>query len=191
MTSHNRIAMTGTPIENRLSDLWSLFDFLNPGLLGTVKEFTRFTKGLRNNPDGYVRLKKVVTPYILRRLKTDKQIISDLPDKVEMKTYASLSKKQIVLYKDMVRQLKAALDERPDGIQRRGLVLASLMKFKQLCNHPDQYTGQSGFDETDSGKFQQLRAICETIYDKRERLSGATLCPTRPDPARRHSGQAT
>ncbi len=170
LKAQNRIAMTGTPIENRLADLWSLFDFLNPGLLGTAREFTEFTKGLRSDPGGYARLKRAVSPYILRRLKTDKTIISDLPDKVEMKTCASLSKKQIVLYQSLVQQLKVALEEKPDGIQRRGLVLASLMKFKQLCNHPDQYTGQGHFDEADSGKFQQLRAICETIREKREKV---------------------
>ncbi|WP_222708578.1 SNF2-related protein [Paenibacillus sp. N3.4] len=87
-----KIAMTGTPIENRLSDLWSLFDFLNKGLLGTAKEFTQFAKNMRDSIDGYTRLKKVVSPFILRRLKTDKTIISDLPDKVEMKTYSTLSK---------------------------------------------------------------------------------------------------
>ncbi|MEA1970436.1 MAG: SNF2-related protein, partial [Thermodesulfobacteriota bacterium] len=91
----NRIVMTGTPIENRLSDIWSLFDFLNPGLLGNNKEFGKFSKGLKTNPEGYSRLRKLISPYILRRLKTDKYVISDLPEKVEMKTYAPLSKKQI------------------------------------------------------------------------------------------------
>ncbi|MBM4030108.1 MAG: ATP-dependent helicase, partial [Planctomycetes bacterium] len=100
--ARNRIVMTGTPIENRLGDLWSLFDFLNPGLLGTAQEFSGFSRKLHRDASGYARLKKVVGPYILRRLKTDKTVISDLPDKIEMKTYAPLSRKQIVLYEDLV-----------------------------------------------------------------------------------------
>ena len=87
-----RIAMTGTPVENRLSDLWSLFDFLNKGLLGSAKEFGSFTKKLKESEEGYARLKQVVSPFILRRLKTDKTVISDLPEKIEMKTYATLTK---------------------------------------------------------------------------------------------------
>ena len=168
--ARNRIIMTGTPIENRLSDLWSLFDFLTPGLLGTVEEFSGFSRKLNRDSSGYARLKKVVGPYILRRLKTDKTVISDLPDKIEMKTYAELARKQVVLYEDLVKQLRLMLEEQPDGIRRKGLILASLMKFKQLCNHPDQYLGQGQFAETDSGKFQRLRPICETIFEKREKL---------------------
>lgn len=165
-----RIAMTGTPIENRLSDLWSLFDFLNRGLLGTAQEFTRFTKSMRESTDGYARLKQVVSPFILRRLKTDKTIITDLPDKIEMKTYASLSKKQAVLYNKLVQELKQKLESAEEGIQRKGLVLAALMKFKQICNHPDQYLGQQVYAEEDSGKYARLREICETISEKRERV---------------------
>ena len=168
--ARNRIIMTGTPIENRLGDLWSLFDFLNPGLLGTAEEFGDFSRKLNRDASGYARLKKVVGPYILRRLKTDRTVISDLPDKIEMKTYAELSRKQIVLYEDLVRELRRMLEEEPEGIRRKGLILASLMKFKQLCNHPDQYLGQGAFAEADSGKFQRLRPICETIFEKREKM---------------------
>jgi len=165
----NRIVMTGTPVENRLSDLWSLFDFINPGLLGSAQEFSRFAKTLNNDPQGYARLRKVIGPYILRRLKTDKTVISDLPDKVEMKTWSSLSKKQAVLYQKLVDDLRRTI-ESAEGIQRKGLVLSALMKFKQVCNHPDQYTGAGSFDESESGKFNRLREICETIHEKRERV---------------------
>jgi len=169
LKSQNRIIMTGTPIENRLSDLWSLFDFLNPGLLGTKKEFSEFAKGLKNKPEGYKRLRRIIRPYILRRMKTDKSIISDLPDKVEMKTFADLSKKQIVLYKKIVLDIEKSI-EKSEGIQRKGLILSALIKFKQLCNHPDQYLGIDTYEEKHSGKFARLREICETIYEKRERV---------------------
>jgi non-specific serine/threonine protein kinase len=164
-----RIAMTGTPIENRLSDLWSLFDFLNQGLLGTTKEFTAFTKGLAENAHGYAKLRKMIQPFLLRRLKTDKSIISDLPDKLEMNSYTTLSKKQIALYKQLIGQISKKLEE-VEGIERKGLVLASIMKFKQICNHPDQYLGMEEFKPQHSGKFEQLRDICETIHEKRERV---------------------
>lgn len=164
-----RIALTGTPIENRLSDLWSLFDFLNQGLLGNQSEFKELKKKIQEKEDGYAKLKRVVSPFVLRRLKTDKSIINDLPDKIEMKTYATLSKKQAVLYQSLVQNIKYLL-ENSEGIKRKGLILSSLMKFKQICNHPDQYQGQIVFDENESGKFIRLKEICETIYQKRERV---------------------
>ncbi|MFH1982505.1 MAG: DEAD/DEAH box helicase [Pseudomonadota bacterium] len=165
----HRLIMTGTPVENRLSDLWSLFDFINPGLLGTANEFKRFSKNLGTDRSGYARLRRLVRPYILRRLKTDRAIISDLPDKVEMKTYAALSKAQTVLYRQLISEIQNTIAEK-EGMARKGLILSALVKFKQLCNHPDQYLGTGGYAEEDSGKFARLREICETIYAKREKV---------------------
>jgi len=179
----HRIVMTGTPVENRLSDLWSLFDFLNPGLLGNRTEFSKFAKTLKDNPNGYARLRQMIFPYILRRLKTDKTVISDLPDKVEMKVFADLSPKQVILYKKSVKDLKQAI-ETSEGIQKKGLVLSFLLRFKQLCNHPDQLTGSGDFEATHSGKFMRLCSICETVYEKRERILVFTQFKEMTEPLR-------
>ena len=173
LKAKNRIALTGTPIENDLTNLWSLYDFLNKGLLGSSTEFKRFASSLKENPSGYSKLKAMISPFMLRRLKTDKSIISDLPEKMEMTDYVTLSKKQRVLYKkyvdDLAKLLEKAKDDE-DPMKRRGLVLASLLKLKQICNHPDQFNGADGFAEKDSGKFEMLEDICQTIYEKRERV---------------------
>jgi superfamily II DNA or RNA helicase len=163
-----KIAMTGTPIENTLGDLWSLFDFLNTGLLGTSKEFSGYAKNIKES-GSYSKLRGVVSPFILRRLKTDKAIINDLPDKVEIKAYTALTTKQALLYQGLVKELEHKL-ESTEGIERKGIVLAAIMKFKQICNHPDQYLGQFTYKKTSSGKFEKLQEICETIYEKRERV---------------------
>ena len=169
LTAANRIAMTGTPVENRLSDIWSIFDFLNPGLLGSAEEFGKFVKGLANDHEGYGRLRRVISPYILRRLKTDKTVIADLPDKIELKEWPRLGKKQAALYQKQVDDLKRVV-ETVDGIQRKGVILSALLKFKQICNHPDQFLGSGEFDESESGKFDLLGELCGTISEKRERV---------------------
>lgn len=169
LTARMRIAMTGTPIENDLTNLWSLFDFLNKGLLGTSQEFRDFCRGLGEHPEGYARLKAMVSPFLLRRVKTDKRIISDLPEKLETVDYVGLTKKQVVLYRKLVSDMEKRLRE-ADGMERRGLVLATISKLKQICNHPDQYLGQTAFALEDSGKFAMLKELCETIREKRERV---------------------
>jgi non-specific serine/threonine protein kinase len=169
LAARARIALTGTPIENRLRDLWSIFDFLNPGLLGSAKEFTDYTKRLVDRPHNpYGPLRDLVRPYILRRLKTDKSVISDLPDKTEVKAYCQLSRKQAALYQQAVKELAAQLEE-ADGIRRRGVVLAFLMRFKQICNHPSQWLGDGAWAEDDSGKWARLRELAEVIAAKQEK----------------------
>jgi hypothetical protein len=163
-----RIALTGTPVENRLGDLWSLFDFLNPGLLGSAKAFASFVKKLEASGASYQPLRTLVGPYILRRLKTDKRVIADLPDKTEVKAFCGLSRQQAALYAQAVRDLKDKL-ENADGIQRRGLVLAQLMRLKQICNHPDQQLGHGDYDPKNSGKFQRLAELCEELAQRQEK----------------------
>ena len=173
VSSNMRIALTGTPVENDLSNLWSVFDFLNPGMLGTLKEFKKYTSELEQETSGYAPLRNMISPFLLRRLKTDRSIISDLPDKYEINQYVKLSRKQVVLYRKVVNELEEALktgDDQFSTIKRQGLVLATIMKLKQICNHPDQYLGQGGFSLADSGKFQMLAELSETIYEKRERV---------------------
>ncbi len=165
-----RLALTGTPVENRLGDLWSIFDFVNPGLLGTSKEFSKFAKRLGDQPHtSYGPLRELVRPYILRRLKTDKTVIADLPDKTEVKAFCSLSRRQAALYQQAVKELAEQLEE-TTGIQRKGLVLSFLMRFKQICNHPSQWLGDGAWSEADSGKWARLRDIAEVIAARQEKM---------------------
>jgi len=169
LQAETRIALTGTPIENRLGDLWSIFDFINPGLLGSAKAFSSFVKRLGERSDNpYGPLRDLVRPYILRRMKTDKSIIADLPDKTEVNVFCPLSRKQAALYQQAVEDLARQLED-VDGMQRRGIVLAFLMRFKQICNHPSQWLGDGGWTETDSGKFARLRDIAEVLAARQEK----------------------
>lgn len=164
----SRIALTGTPVENRLSDLWSIFDCINPGLLGSGKAFSAFTRRLESSGH-FGPLRELTRPYILRRLKTDKSVIADLPGKTEIKAYCGLSTRQAALYQDAARELAAQLND-AEGIARKGLVLAFLMRFKQILNHPSQWLGDGAWRETDSGKFRRLREIAEVIAAKQEKV---------------------
>ena len=165
-----RVALTGTPVENRLSDLWSIFDFLCPGLLGSARAFRDVTKKLEAaGSGGYAPLRTLVRPYILRRLKSDKSVVADLPDKTEVRAYCTLTKAQAVHYERAVAELSKTIDT-VDGIQRRGVVLAYLMRFKQICNHPSQWLGDGVYDPAQSGKLARLRELCEPIAARQEKV---------------------
>ncbi len=164
-----RIALTGTPVENDLSDLWSIFDFLNPGLLGPPKAFQNFAKRLAQaTPPSYAPLRKLIAPYILRRMKTDRSVIADLPDKTEVKAWCGLSRKQAAIYQATVQDLERRLKE-TDGMARRGLVLSTLMRLKQICNHAAHGLG-GAWDAADSGKFARLAEIAATVASRQEKL---------------------
>jgi SNF2-related domain/SNF2 Helicase protein/Helicase conserved C-terminal domain len=164
-----RIVLTGTPIENRVSDLWSIFDFINPGLLGSSKQFSSYIKSMADrslNP--YGPLRELVRPYILRRMKTDKSIIADLPAKTEVKAFCLLSRKQAALYQQTVDELAHRL-EGAEGIERKGIVLTFLSRLKQICNHPSHWLGDGSWAEKDSGKLARLRDITEEIAARQEK----------------------
>ena len=165
-----RIALTGTPVENRLGDLWALFDFLNPGLLGSRTVFGTFAKKLQARPrQPFAPLRRLVSPYILRRLKTDRSIIADLPEKTETNRYCHLTRAQVRLYQHVVQTLQRVL-ESSEGIQRRGLVLGSLLRLKQVCNHPSQLSGDGEYAAAASGKFLRLAELCEELAARQERV---------------------
>ena len=170
-----RIALTGTPVENRLSELWSIMQFLNPGYLGARKAFREhFAMPIERYQDkaALEELKTLTAPFILRRVKTDPRVISDLPEKVETKVYCTLTDEQATLYEAVVQDVIQKIESSEDGIQRRGLVLSMLMQLKQICNHPVQYLHQAGTDfslDGRSGKLERLGELLDEILAKGDR----------------------
>lgn len=171
----SRIALTGTPIENNLGDLWSLFDFINPGLLGSIRTFKTFTSKLaKRDKDQFGPLRRLVAPYILRRMKTDQDVISDLPDKVEVISYCRLTVTQARLYTEVVehvnKSLKVLEAAEADKRKRRALVLQTLMRLKHVCNHPTQANGEGDYAAEQSGKFIRLTELGEELAARQERV---------------------
>jgi SNF2 family DNA or RNA helicase len=167
-----RIALTGTPVENRLSDLWSLMEFTSPGLLGSAEKFRqRFAIPIERAGDEAAaeQLRRITGPFILRRLKTDKSIIADLPDKLEMKVWCNLTPEQASLYQATVDDMMARIEAAEPGIERRGLVLATMAKLKQVCNHPAHLLADGSRLDGRSGKLARLEEIGEEIVAAGER----------------------
>lgn len=163
-----RIALTGTPIENKLRDLWSIMDFINPGYLGKWEKFrTKFSIPIEKygDPHKAEQLKMLTRPFILRRLKTDSDIIKDLPEKQEMKVYCNLTEEQAILYHDVVEKLMGSI-ESLDGMERKGMVLTALTKLKQICNHPSQYLDDNEYSYQRSGKLERLIEMLEEVLEE-------------------------
>ena len=168
----SRIALTGTPVENRLTELWSILEFTSPGLLGPAERFRRrFVIPIERNADAQAteQLKRTTGPFILRRLKTDKTVIADLPDKLEMKVWCNLTTEQASLYQATVDDMMARIEAAEPGIERRGLVLATMAKLKQVCNHPAHLLGDGSRLDGRSGKLARLEEICDEIVEAGDR----------------------
>ena len=166
-----RIALTGTPVENNIGDLWSILDFLNPGYLGGAAAFrTRYFLPIqtRRDPVAIDELRRLTAPFILRRLKTDRSIIADLPEKNEMKVFCTLTKEQASLYQAVVREAEEAISD-SEGIGRKGLILATLTKLKQVCNHPRQLLGDGSPIEGRSGKLARLSEMLTEAVESGDR----------------------
>jgi superfamily II DNA or RNA helicase len=182
-----RLALTGTPVENRASDLWSIFDFLNPGLLGSAKAFGAFMRRAKaaaavpeaapaldghGRPPPYAALRALIRPYLLRRLKTDPAVAVDLPPRTEVKAWCALSRAQVALYAESVEALRRELAEvgaPEDRMRRRGLVLSYLLRLKQICNHPSQWTGDGAYAPQASGKWGRVAEIAEVVGSRQEK----------------------
>ena len=165
LNTNHRVALTGTPVENRLSELWSIIDFLNPGYLRSASDFrTSFVIPIEKyrNPARAETLKRLIQPFVLRRLKTDSTIINDLPEKMEMKVFCNLTQEQATLYQAVVKEMLDKI-EHAEGIERKGLVLSTLSKLKQVCNHPAQFIQDGSKLPGRSGKLVRLEEMLEEV----------------------------
>ncbi|MFY1577956.1 SNF2-related protein [Verrucosispora sp. WMMD703] len=165
LPARHRIAVTGTPVENRLADLWSIMQFANPGLLGPAATFRkRFAEPIERHGDTEAaeRLRRITGPFVLRRLKTDSSIITDLPEKLEMEVVCNLTAEQAALYRVVVDDMLARIAS-SDGIERRGLVLATMTRLKQVCNHPAQLLRDGSPLDGRSGKLARLEEILDEV----------------------------
>ena len=167
-----RVAMTGTPVENRLNELWSIFDFINKGYLGTLRNFQKSYSVPIEKFKEYTRasrLKLAVSPFILRRLKTDKTVIADLPEKMVLDDYCYLTKSQAALYEKTLNHMMESIHGE-SGINRRGMILKLITSLKQICNHPFNYLKKGDMDKDGSGKLQKLISLVENIVDNNEKV---------------------
>jgi non-specific serine/threonine protein kinase len=198
-----RLALTGTPVENRAADLWSIFDFVNPGLLGSAKAFGAFMRRAKAatavpdaapavdgaaRPSPYAALRALVRPYLLRRLKTDPTVAADLPARTEVKAFCALSRAQVALDADAVESLRRELAEvasPEDRMRRRGLVLSYLLRLKQICNHPSQWTGDGAYAPEASGKWARVAEIAEVVGSRQEKALVFTQFRELTDPLAR------
>ena len=170
--ARHKIAMSGTPVENRLSEYWSIFDFTNKGYLTTLKKFREnyiVPIEKENNQKILENFRKITKPFILRRLKSDRNIIKDLPDKIVSDIYCDLTKEQVALYKETLDSAIREVEENA-GIKRKGLVLKMINSLKQICNHPAQFTKSSHINVNESGKMEILMNTLENILEADEKV---------------------
>ena len=172
LTASHRIALTGTPVENRLGELWSIMDFLNPGMLGSAELFrTRYAIPIEQHHDDAAaeRVRAITRPYLLRRVKSDPTVIDDLPEKIEIKQFYTLTAEQASLYQTIVDDMMERI-EASDGIERRGNVLAAMAKLKQVCNHPAQLLHDRSAIGRRSGKVIRLEEILDEILAEGDKV---------------------
>jgi len=183
-----RVALTGTPVENHLGELWSIMEILNPGLLGSASAFReQFSVPIERyrEQDAADRLRALTQPFVLRRLKTDRTVISDLPEKFEMKVPCTLTREQGTLYQAVVDEMLRLIDE-TDGIERKGLVLATMLRLKQVCNHPAQYLGDGSALANRSGKLERTIEILSEVIERGEKALLFTQFATMGEMLREH-----